>query len=566
MKKLMLRRWVLPILCTLLFGMIWFYLKLPPINIKSLDFWILIGVLAIVFLVIKFLFCLEFMYKEGFKKEDIYKNVNAKIGYFKIPMNFRKSDYNFKFIIKIVLILVVIIIVGGIVVWVTSSEIFNAKAYHDQMQVVEGNFQEDISEVPLSQIPIVDKATAIKLGNRELGEMADLVSQFEISDIYTQINYNNSQIRVSPLMYGDLIKWFTNQGDGIPYYVKINIATQETNLVKTQDPIKYSPYEHFSRYLKRHLRFLYPFDMFETPVFELDDTGRPFWVVPVYEYEIGVIGGKDIVSVIVVDAATGESQKYNIGEVPQWIDNVFPAKLLNIQANNWGKYSNGWVNSIFSQRNVVTTASGYNSIVLNGDLWMYTGLTSVTDDQSNVGYILSNMRTKETKFYQIKGANEESAMRSAEGKVQEKKYNATFPILVNIADKPTYFLSLKDDAGLIKQFAFVCAEQYQIVGVGDSLLLAQNAYIQQLKANGANVYEESNFKAGNIIDINMAVVDGNTNYYFKLKDEPNLIFVAPISVSYNLPFIKTGDYVEIKYTERDSSENLKTINEIKIVM
>ncbi|MDE5600637.1 MAG: CvpA family protein, partial [Oscillospiraceae bacterium] len=422
------------------------------------------------------------------------------------------------------------------------------------------------SEVPLSQIPIVDKATAIKLGNRELGEMADLVSQFEISDMYTQINYNNSQIRVSPLMYSDLIKWFTNQGDGIPYYVKINIATQETSLIKTQDPIKYSPYEHFNRYLIRHLRFLYPFDMFEAPVFELDDAGRPFWVVPVYEYEIGVIGGKDIVSVIVVDAATGESQKYNIGDVPQWIDNVFPAKLLNIQANNWGKYSNGWVNSIFTQRNVVTTASGYNSIVLNGDLWMYTGLTSVTDDQSNVGYILSNMRTKETKFYQIKGANEESAMRSAEGKVQEKKYNATFPILVNIADKPTYFLSLKDDAGLIKQFAFVCAEQYQIVGVGDSLLLAQNAYIQQLKANGANVYEESNFKAGNIIDINMAVVDGNTNYYFKLKDEPNLIFVAPISVSSNLPFVKIEDYVEIKYTERDSSENLKTINEIKIVM
>ncbi len=547
-RKYTFRKWVLPILLTLVFSAGWYYVEIPPINWKSPDFWWFLAVIVAAFFVLRWLFTRNLSPAQKGGSHTSSEDMSVKIGGKTIPLNFKKPSEKAGKWIKVGIVAGAVVVVGLIAIWATSSQVFNAKAYHNQLQVEDGNFQEDIAEIPFSQVPVVDKQTAIKLGNRKLGEVVSLVSQFEISDMYTQINYNNTPTRVSPLMYSDIIKWFTNQSQGIPYYIRINMATQETELVELDDPIRYSPYEHFNRYLMRHLRFAYPTSLFDDPVFETDDSGRPYWVVPVYDYEIGPLGGKDIVADVLVDASTGEMQWYDIEQVPQWVDNAYPADLLNTQANNWGKYTNGWFNSIFGQKDVFTTTEGYNSLAINDDLWMYTGLTSVTGDQSNIGFILVNMRTKETKYYQINGADEESAMRSAEGKVQEKNYDASFPILVNVADQPTYFLSLKDDAGLIKQYAFVSVEQYQIVGVGDSVKDAQDSYVQQLKANGQTQESASNEVTGNILQITSAVVDSNTNYYFTLDSDPSVVYIASISANSRLPFATTGTPIKLDYT------------------
>lgn len=560
-KNNLLRKWVLPIVTTILFGGLYYYIAIPPMNIKSYAFWQFWFVIIVAFFALKWVFSHKFGAPE-LKNDSGEEDIKIKIGDAVIPLG--KSPKNTKLWLKIGGVAVGIIAIVLIGVWVSSSQIFNAKQYHDQLTVENGNFQEDVAEIPFSQIPVVDKETAIKLGNRKLGEVVSLVSQFEISNMYTQINYQNSPTRVSPLVYSDIIKWFTNQSEGIPYYIRINMATQETELVELENAMKYSIYDHFNRNLLRHLRFAYPTAMFEDPVFEVDENGTPYWIVPIYDYEIGLVGGKDIIEVVIVDAATGEITKYAVDDVPQWVDNAYPADLLNMQANNWGKYTNGWFNSIFGQRDVFTTTDGYNSLAIEDDLWMYTGLTSVTGDQSNIGFILVNMRTKETKYYQINGADEESAMRSAEGKVQEKAYDASFPILINVANQPTYFMSLKDAAGLIKQYAFVSVEQYQIVGVGDTVQAAQESYIEQLVDNGQTTHQQASEEiSGTITSIASAVVDGNTNYYFTLDSDPSIVYVASISLNQRLPMLKAGNTVTIGYNEM-GDENVRNVKTITI--
>ena len=385
------------------------------------------------------------------------------------------------------------------------------------------------------------------LGSRKIGEVVELVSQFNVSSYYTQINYNETPTRVSPLEYADIIKWISNQSEGIPYYVKIDMATQDTELVKLKEGMKYTPSEYFNRDLLRHVRFSYPTKMFQSVTFEIDDNGHPFWSVSYYDYTIGFLGGRDITGIIMVDAVTGEMTDYPVSDVPQWVDTVYDADMLIEQANFWGSYTNGYWNSIFGQKNVVRTTDGYNYIALDDDVWMYTGITSVVDDASNIGFLLVNLRTKEAIQYTINGAEELSAMESAEGMIQEKNYNATFPILVNIADTPSYFISLKDNAGLVKAYSFVSVADYQIVGVADTISGAATEYKRLLASiGGVDVKPETKPETSEVTitveGISSAVVGGNSVYYIKATD--GKIYTAGIEVSKNLPFIKAGDTIK----------------------
>lgn len=547
MKHYPFRRWILPLIITIVAAPLLYYAMIPAMNIRSSNFWTYLIVLVVLFFGVSFLLCRKLPKENGDSVQTVLN-----LGGREVKIN--HSEQKIKKYAKIGGVIAGVAILAAIAVWVSSSEIFHARAYHNQLTVQEGNFQQDIAEIPFSQIPVVDKETAKKLGGRKLGEVVSLVSQFNISDIYTQINYRNTPTRVSPLVYSDIIKWFTNQSQGIPYYISINMATQATDLVELQQPMKYGMSDHFNRYLMRHVQMQYPTALLDNPQFEINEEGAPYWVVPIYTYKIGLLGGKDITGAAIVNAVTGETSRYDIQNAPQWIDNVYPASLLNTQANNWGKYSNGWLNSIFGQRDVITTTEGYNSLAINDDLWMYTGLTSVNGDKSNIGFILVNMRTKETKYYKINGADEESAMRSAEGKVQEKNYDASFPILINVADQPTYFMSLKDAGGLIKQYAFVSVENYQIVGVGDSVGTARDSYIQQLQTSGAsNAQTESSEITGTIASIASAVRDGDTHYYFTLSDNPNLVYIASVKLQSKLPFLKAGDQVKVTYSKSTES-------------
>lgn len=462
---------------------------------------------------------------------------------------------------QLLLILGVVLFLYLVIGNIISLPIFHAKSYQQQLTLdKKADFYKDNETISYQSIPVVDRDSAEKLGDRKMGQMVDYVSQFEVDESYSQINYNDTPYRVTPLEYSDWIKWFTNRKEGLPAYIRVNMVTQESEVVELKEGMKYATSDHFGRNIYRHLRFNYPTKMFDELSFEINDKGVPYWVAPVYDYKIGFFGGKDIVGAVLVNAINGEHHYYDIKDVPQWVDRVYPSDLVIRQLENYGKYTNGFLNSMFSQKGVLQPTDGYNYIVINDDVYLYTGLTSVSKDASNVGFALINLRTKDGKYYNISGAEEHSAMSSAEGKVQNLKYTATFPILVNASGEPTYFLSLKDGSNLVKMYAFVSVKNYQIVATGTTVSEAEKNYYEILAQNGkTNVVSQYEKISGTVSDINSAVKEGNSIYYFKINGSDK-IFIAKISLSNELPLLKAGDQVEIQYIDGQSSVVCHEIN------
>ena len=419
----------------------WFWL--PPVNWQSTEFWVFVLVALIVRLVMSGYSVLHRVAKEKPNKANV-----------------KELFHGFGGVAKITLCAAAVIVAFMLVSGAIGFEIFNAPRYANLMTTENGDFSTDVAEIPMSSIPVVDRDTAARLGLRKLGEMSDLVSQFEVDETYyTQINYKGNPYRVTPLMYGDAFKWLGNQKEGVPAYVTVNMVTQETALVRLEKGIRFSDSEYFMRDLKRHLRFQYPTKIFDNVSFELDENGTPYFVASTVGYRIGVWNGRDINGAVLCNAVTGECTYYPLEQVPVWVDQVYSSDLLIEQLSYNGKYQGGYWNSIFGQKGVLQPTDGYNYVALNDDVYLYTGITSVAGDESNVGFVLINLRTKATSYYTCPGAEEYSAMESAQGGVQDLGYTATFPLLLNVSDRPTYFMSLKDSAGLVKMYAYVDVQQ-----------------------------------------------------------------------------------------------------------
>ena len=455
--------------------------------------------------------------------------------------------------------LIVCFLLGNLV----SSPLFRADSYKKLLSVSQGDFAAEVSEIRLSsQIPMLDSASAQRLGDRKMGELADMVSQFEVASDYTQINYGGRPVRTTPLYYGDIIKWLNNRSEGLPAYMIIDMVTQNVDVIRIRDilpgetGIKYSTAEHFGRYLTRHLRFSFPTYMFDDANFEIDEDGVPYWVCPRIVRRIWPFGGVDIQGAVLVNAATGECTYFE--EVPTWVDRVYTADLIIKQYDYFGRYQNGFFNSIFGQRDVTVTTDGYNYIAIDDDVYMYTGITSVNSDQSNIGFILTNQRTKETKFYPVAGAAEYSAMDSAQGAVQHLNYVSTFPLLLNISSQPTYFMALKDSAGLVKMYAMVNVEQYQIVATGQSVQECDANYRNQLARNNlaeTPVVGSTAEVSGEIEEIRSAVVNGNTQYYIRLAGTEHFYSISVLEAEIAV-ILSVGDSVVIYLTDDEGDLRL----------
>ena len=521
---------------TLLFGLGYFYFELPALNFHAEEFYVFLFLLCAVY-------CVCAVITSGFQGEGVK-------GYF----GFVKKQCTIPFFVLVALIAAIVI--GGLTSWV----VLRAGSYSELLSVQTGDFATEVEEISYDQIPMLDEDSVARLGSRTLGELSDMVSQFEILPSYTQINYQGRPVRVTSLAYGDLIKWFTNRSDGLPAYLIIDMVTQEAEVVRLDEGMKYTTAEHFGRYLPRHLRFHYPTFMFADPVFEIDEEGHPYWVCPRMVKTIGLFGGTDIQGAVLVDAVTGESQYYE--EVPSWVDHVYDADLIMEQYDYYGMYHNGFINSMFGQRDVTLTTDGYNYIAIGDDVYMYTGVTSVTSDQSNIGFILSNQRTKETHFYSVSGATEASAQASAQSQVQQMNYIATFPLLLNIADQPTYFMALKGNDGLVKMYAMVNVQQYNIVETGGTVAECEANYRRTLADNGLISDSESEAAPsdqeevrGAIAEIRTAVLDGNSYYFLRLEGED--VFYAVNAAENPLAVIlNVGDQVTVSYTAGEGSSIL----------
>lgn len=534
-------RSILFVLTLLIWGGMYYY-YLPALNIHAEESWMFFVAVVLVGLVLNFwpIFKVLFLERNG---DIVETGERWKTG---------------KRLLAIPLALCVVYGVGLLL----SSPILRAGAYHDLLQVETGDFTSDIHEVNYDQIPILDSDSAARLAEREMGSMVDMVSQYEVSPYFNQINYQGKPVRVTPLQYGDLIKWFTNRSTGVPAYIKIDMTTQDVDLIKLEDGIKISPFEHFGRNLNRYLRFRYPTAMIRNYNFEINDDGVPYWVCSVEDKTIGLFGGTDIKGAIIINAVTGEHTYYEVGDVPSWVDKVYDAELLIEQYDYYGTLKNGYINSIFGQRECLMTTEGYNYIALDDDVWLYTGVTSIGGDESNVGFVLINSRTKETKYYQISGAKEISAMSSAEGQVQHLSYEATFPLLLNIANEPTYFLSLKDNAGLVKKYAMVNIEKYQIVAIGDTVAECEKVYRNLMAGSGIDTVDTTKAQTitGAITMMKDIVSEGNTYWYLMVEGSEDL-FEAKAKEHLELMKKQTGSSVTLEYVAQ--KEGLNTILSVK---
>ena len=513
----------------------WFH---PPINIHSVDLWMFLAIFVLFpsFLVF---FIFHQIYERGMGKRE--KN--------------EKKAKRFKGLMVVPVIVALVGVLGA----VASLTLFpgNAEKYSTILNTEDGDFATDIEQADYSTIPFIDRDSAVLLGNRTMGTMADYVSQFEISDLYSQINYQDAPVRVSPLNYADVFKWWSNHNTGIPAYVIVNMSTQDTQIVRLEDPIYYSDSDPFFNNVDRHVQLSHPFYIFGEKSFEIDDNGKPYWIYPVIDYTVGLFGGETVSRVVLCDASTGECQDLAIDEVPQWVDRAYPADLL-IQQYNWsGALSGGWINSWLGQSGVKQTTPGsdgqlgYNYIAKDDDVWVYSGVTSATADNSIIGFVLINQRTAESKFYPVAGATEESAMSSAEGQVQTLKYEATFPLLINVDNQPTYFMALKDNAGLVKKYAMIDIQRYQNVAVGDTLEETEKSYKKLLRANGVSTDDDSGkatktdgTATGTISLISPVVLDGNSHYYVMLNGDGTL-YDCPVANVVDIVRFKEGDSVTL---------------------
>lgn len=522
------------VLAVIALAAVYYYVSLPAFNIHSADLWMFMIVLVIL---------IGAMYI-GKKKPTRYEIKELK---------------GIKIIMAVFVIVVGVYLIGSLL----SSPIVNAKKYQQLLNVQQGEFTKDIEELSFDQIPLLDKESAMILGNRKMGSMVDMVSQFEVDDWYSQINYQDRPVRVSPLRYASLIKWFTNQKEGIPAYIKIDMATQNTELVKLKDGMKYTTSDHFNRNIYRHLRFRYPTYIFNELSFEVNDEGVPYWVCPVKKYNIGLFGGVTIGRVVLCNAITGETEDYAIQDVPEWIDRAYSADMLVELYDYYGSLKHGYFNSVLGQRDCLKTTTGYNYLAIDDDVWVYTGVTSVSGDQSNVGFVLMNQRTMETKFYAIEGATEDSAMSSAEGQVQNLKYKATFPLLLNISGEPTYFIALKDDAGLVKKYAMVNVQKYQIVAIGDTVSECEEVYTDLMYENGIKVVAEDTREiqtlTAKITKIAQGVIGGNSHYYVMLEGSEEIFDVSVVDfidiIKYNV-----GDEVTVEYKQGEECNTVMSLN------
>ena len=539
-------RVLLALLATAVIAALGFYVAVPAINIYNEEFWMLLAALGGVF-------CLVYWFT-GFKshtqktsikgiKELLKLSTPAKIG------------------VAFVIVPVIILIVGSLI----SSTFFNAEQYSQIIEVKEAVFEEDMPEADVvSNIALMDSSSAAILGNRKLGALSDVVSQYQVGESYSQINYKRTPQKVANLEYVDFFRWFNNREKGIPGFVMVDPVNSSADYIEFDKPMKYVDSAYFDEDLHRALRFSYPTKIFGSYAFELDDEGNPYYIVSCMSPKVGLFGAMDVSEVIIFDPCDGTSEIYSVGETPTWVDNVFTGTLASQKYDWYGTLANGFWNSIIGKKDCKVTTDDFGYIILEDDVWFFTGVTSVASDESNIGFIISNARTGEYKFYSVIGAEEYSAMSAAQGEVQEKGYVASFPSLINVSGKATYIMVLKDNAGLVKLYALVNVENHSIVATGTTQEAAKIAYLELLGDEGLieegeteEIIGEEKKTASIIVSrIRLATVDSESVVYINGSD--GNLYKQSLSGDETLLLIADGDAITVEYYDTDN-ERIKKL-------
>lgn len=531
------KKLLLSFIITVVISAIAYFIVLPPLNIFSHLFW-----LSLLFVLLVF----GGSYALFTHKERSLRNVKG------IKAGIHFFSRGFFIYLGIAAIPVLVLLVGSLI----SSTFFNATRYARIIEVPEAVFEEDMPENDLvTNIPLMDSESAHIIGERTLGSLSEVVSQYRVNGTYSQINYKGIPKKVSGLEYVDFFKWINNRKSGIPGFVMVDPVNSSAEYVKFATPIIYTESAYFHEDLQRKLRFSYPTKIFGNCMFEIDDAGNPFYIVACMAPKVGLFGAMDVNEVIIFNPCDGSSELYAVDQTPSWVDNVFSGSLASQKYDWYGTLKNGFWNSVIGNKDCKVTTDDFGYIILGDDVWFFTGVTSVSSDESNIGFIISNARTGEYKFYPVIGAEEYSAMGAAQGEVQEKGYVASFPSLINVSGEATYIMVLKDDNGLVKLYALVNVENYSIVATGATQKDAKQAYIQLLKQEGVisgdSSVEDSNQKMATITveDIRIITVSNQSIVYLSGNDSN--LYKQTIAADERLMLVKKGDQLKLSYYDTD---------------
>ena len=507
---------------------VYYYTFHPAINIHLEPFW---GAVIVVFIGFGCIFALNQIMDAWFSNvSEVFRE--------------KKLSFITKFFFVLALLSVFVFAIGSI----AGLKVFRAKTYSQMLKVKTYDFAKDIDETEqITDIALMDTASAKIFGNRKIGSLSDVVSQYEVEDAYTQISVDKQPFKVSALKYASFFKWWNNKDKGIPGYVKINPVNSNAEYVELDKGMKYVPSAYFNYNLERHVQLKYPSKIINGYNFEVDDNGKPYYVCPTVTAKVGLFGGVDVNGVIICDPASGDCDYYRINNIPSWVDNVYNGHLLEKKYNWYGLLSDGFINSIIGQKGCKQTTDDFGYKIIGDDVWIYTGVTSVNGDQSNIGFVIMNQRTSEARYYKVSGAEEHSAMAAAEGEVQEKGYKASFPSLINVAGVPTYIMVLKDDGGLVKMYAMVNVSQYNMVATATSQSEVFSNYKKMLAKSGKGENIERDLKTIDIElrDIRFINTDDGTMVY--LVSDDGKIFKQAFAENEHLVGLKTGDKLRIEY-------------------
>ncbi len=522
-----------------------FYVTLPAINVQNTGFWMFFAFIAAVF---------GGVYALCGVRSGVYRMVKGgKKGSQKIT--FEKGVSTGKIIVAVVAVPLAVLLIGTL----ASSTFFNASRYSQIIEVKEAVFEEDMPETDLvSNIALMDSASANIIGNRTLGALSEVVSQYQINGTYFQINYRRTPKKVSTLEYEDFFKWANNREKGIPGYVMVDPVNSSAEYIEFETPIRYTESSYFSEDLQRTLRFSYPTKIFGSCSFEIDEEGKPYYIVSCMKPRVGLFGAMDVNEVIIFNPCDGSSSLYALADVPSWVDNVFTGDLASEKFDWYGTLKNGFWNSVIGNKDCKVTTDDFGYIIIEDDVWFFTGVTSVSNDESNIGFIISNARTGEYKFYPVIGAEEYSAMKAAEGEVQEKGYVASFPSLINVSGNATYIMVLKDSGGLVKLYALVNVENYSIVATGSTQTEAKEAYLKLLQQEGILKPEDTpeppapdNLLSAEITVSNIRLVTVSGESWVYLTAEDGTLYKRSVAADESVLLIGVGDKITVKYTATD---------------
>lgn len=514
-----------------------YYAYFPAINIHLEIFW---TTLIVVFLSLAIIL--------GAKS-----SISQMVGRLSKKPSIKEFSWFAKLCSVLVIVCVGVLIVGPAL----GATLFRSRAYANLLPVDKREFTEDIEQSDqVTDIALMDTESARIFGNRKIGSLSDVVSQYEIEADYTQISIKGQPMKVSGLKYASFFKWWNNRNSGVPGYVQVNPVNSEAKYVKLTKPMKYVPSAYFNYNLQRHVQLTYPTKIISGYKFEVDDDGNPYYICPTMTARVGLFGGIDVNGVIICDPIDGECQYYAIGDCPSWVDSVYDGHLLTKKYNWHGMLSGGYINSIIGQKGCKQATDDFGYKIIGDDVWVYTGVTSANGDQSNIGFVMMNQRTSEARYYQVSGAEEHSAMSAAEGEVQEKGYKASFPSLINVSGTPTYIMVLKDAGGLVKLYAMVNVEQYNIVATATSQTKVFEEYKTLLASDGKLETGENDLKEDTITVRSVEYIDSDDGTMVYIKDTNHQVYKQAFKEDESLIRISAGDVLHVKYQPMDNEIHL----------